>query len=361
MFRFAQTARKLAAAMALLALPAGAFADAGSSMHVRQVDVIDQGAPRGPTRVFSTLIPADWTTQGGVSWMGGCKLGPNTVWSASSPDQAYSIGFLPRESWGAGSHGRASGCHDGSFENAEQVTRAYLALNPNVRVTNLRFERPDHLREIVGLFDQQAKMMTAGSGRGHADGVVVRGRMTSEGKTHELTLIMVTQHTLFSFSDGWGGQIWNSSSSLVLAIGMTAPVGESTDDNMMLNLISSSVRWNPDWQQQVANWWAQVNNDQRETIMNISRINSRANAEIMDIITTGHAEREAIRDAGHERQVRAMRETDVWTASDGRVELPDTHNHVWELDDGTFVLTDDEFFNPTRDLSVGGSEIRRAQ
>ena len=362
MFRFAQTARKLAAALALLALPAGAFADAASSLHVRQVEVIDRGAPEGPTRVFSTLVPADWKTEGGIYWTGGgCELGPKTVWSASSPDEAYSIGFLPTTSWGAGSHGRASGCHDGNFENAEQAVRAYFALNPQVRVSNLTFERPDDLRPFVSQLDQMIRTTVAGMGQGRADGVLVRGRISAEGKTHEMTLIMVTTHTVFAFDDGWGGQYWNSNSNVILAIGMTAPVGEATEDVQAFELISNSMRWDQNWQRQVNAWWARVNRDNRETAAAISRINTETNAEIMDIITTGHANREAIRDAGHERQVRGIRETDVWTASDGRVELPDTHNHVWELDDGTFVLTDDEFFNPTRDLSMGGEEIRRVQ
>ena len=360
MIGFARIPRILAAAAALFCLPATSLAD--EALHLRRVDVIDRAAPEGATRAFSTLIPADWTTDGGIVWLpaSGCQQGPRTVWNASSADEAYSIAFLPTQTWGAGTYGRMSGCHDGHFETADQTARAYLGLTPDVRVNNLRFERPESLDQIVSQFDQMTKMMMQGVGNGHADGVIARGQVTAEGRTHDLTLLMITMHTVSAMPDGWGGQMWTSNTGVLIAIGMTTPVGESADHILAFNMIVGSLAYNPDWQRQTNAWWARKNRSDREHFAEMSRINTETNNEIMDIITTGHREREAIRDEGFQRQIEGIRETGTWQASDGRVELPDSHNHVWELDDGTFVLTDDEFFNPNRDLSVGGEEIQRS-
>jgi hypothetical protein len=45
----------------------------------------------------------------------------------------------------------------------------------------------------------------------------------------------------------------------------------------------------------------------------------------------------------------------------GTVELDHTYNHAWQLDDGSYVLTDDNFFEPYRDLGLSGERLQPVQ
>jgi len=42
----------------------------------------------------------------------------------------------------------------------------------------------------------------------------------------------------------------------------------------------------------------------------------------------------------------------------GSVQLDSSYNHAWQLNDGTYVLTDDPSFNPYRVFGQDGQQLR---
>ena len=68
-------------------------------------------------------------------------------------------------------------------------------------------------------------------------------------------------------------------------------------------------------------------------------------------------------DRSHEKTIQTIREVNTYIdpSSKERYELPDTHNNVWHLNDGTFILTDDIDFQPGRDLGIDGNRMEQAR
>jgi hypothetical protein len=47
-------------------------------------------------------------------------------------------------------------------------------------------------------------------------------------------------------------------------------------------------------------------------------------------------------------------------AGGSTVELPNHFRHAWKLKDGSYLLTDDANFNPSRDLRIDGQALKPA-
>lgn len=45
----------------------------------------------------------------------------------------------------------------------------------------------------------------------------------------------------------------------------------------------------------------------------------------------------------------------------GTVQLDNSYEHAWELDDGSYVLTNDPSFNPGANLGLSGSKLQKTQ
>jgi len=87
-------------------------------------------------------------------------------------------------------------------------------------------------------------------------------------------------------------------------------------------------------------------------------------SEIGDIINNGYKERQVMIDRGQESWSLMTREQEVYRdpmASGGQVELPNTYNHAWRLQDGTYMMTDNPNLNPNVDMGVNAERLQRAR
>ena len=86
------------------------------------------------------------------------------------------------------------------------------------------------------------------------------------------------------------------------------------------------------------------------------------NQEISNIIVGGYQRREAIRDAGHERFIDAIREVTPYQTPGGEtVKLPSFYEHVYTDNNGRYILHNDAGYEPNRDDAVNGVRWERIE
>ncbi len=113
--RLSLTAATLVFSSVVLAEPAG--------MHVRPVSLMDPSGFQKPMESASSLLPADWTYEGGIIWRihGECSRGYMMQWQAKSPDGLASITMYPTVGWRASTLQMPlpQDCMAGSFGSAD--------------------------------------------------------------------------------------------------------------------------------------------------------------------------------------------------------------------------------------------------
>ena len=78
--------------------------------------------------------------------------------------------------------------------------------------------------------------------------------------------------------------------------------------------------------------------------------------------TGAYAARDAASDRTHQATIDSIRGVERYHDPAGHtVQLDDTWNHAWSLDNGTYLLVDDPNFNPAVTLGVNGQELQRAR
>jgi len=174
---------------------------------------------------------------------------------------------------------------------------------------------------------------------------------------------------LLSGSEGWGksGGLRLKKVEIVDAQGFERPMTALTLLIPMEWQARGGVRWNAAAMCQTdgtrLEWTATgPGGFQAKGIADRAAMTSKANAEISQIIRDGEEYRQSVVDKSHEKWSRVIREVEVYDDPlEGRIELPNTYEHAWRLDDGSYWMSDDANFDPYRDLGLNGTELDRAE
>lgn len=198
--------------------------------------------------------------------------------------------------------------------------------------------------------------------RSFCDGAVLafECRYTHEGREWEELFMFGTSHMgLDSFV---GRQVWWT---IDPSISYRAPVGQLEASLPLLKALGDSLRITPQWAQKRAELQAQLNKialkvarDANKAAMERSRIISRHNREINDMIVKGYEQRQAIKDRTHERVINTIRGTEdyVIPGTNEYVQLPGYYEKVYTNSNGEYLLSSDHLYNPNTDPNVNSSQ-----
>lgn len=324
-------------------------------LRLRPVQILDSTGPFGPAVAYRTLLPDGWKAEGGVVWpsAGSCVSGPQLQWSAESADGGWSVAFLPLTSWGVSSDGIPFGCLNQDLADAEAVARVYARSLPDLKLTDLRFER---LPDMAPFVQQLSAGLVQLSGmRGWTDGGVLSATLTDpKGGRHDAGIFLVTQHIEMDNSQlsGVPGGARFGSTGLVIA--MSAPPGHGDDESPEIIAILQNLKVDPHWNQAVQKWREAQRPKKSGTGKSVAEINS----SILDDSMASFQRRGAMSDAGQSASVRGIWETQRYADTSGNpIELDMHYKHAWELDDGSVVQTDDALFNPMQTFGEAGTEL----
>ncbi|WP_424932910.1 hypothetical protein [Amaricoccus macauensis] len=339
----------------ILGLTGGAGAQ--GQLRMKPVDVIDAQGFGRPLVAFSLMVPHHWREQGGVVWgnFGGCnRSGYNFDWRSGLPDDSEGVAILPALSWQSQPGGP---CPQMQVSNARDFLATVAAQSiPGAQVIDYR-QRPDLLTEMQGVAGRQDYGSMAYETAVDAGEALIAfqqdGREMRASVIAQIMMWRLTTPEMYGLpgQDIRGGA---SNPGFVAA----APAGRL--NLQVAEAIRKSIRPGPEWQRQIAQHHAVLSRQNTQHASAMSRINSQASNEIMGIINDGYQQRRAIEDRGQRERVEAIRGVETYNdaVNGGTVQLDNTYEHAWQLDDGTYLLTNDSLFNPGVELGLDGQLLR---
>lgn len=329
---------------------------AGNQLHVKPVRIVDRAGPVGQLEAYRTLVPVDWNVEGGIQWnpANGCHKGGHLVWEAMSPDEGYSISFLPPVSWSASNRGAVGiGCLNMDLTDAEQMMRGYLQVAglPGAAVTGV--ERPADVTQMAQTM--MAPFLT-GSLPGQqrwVDAVVLKTRATLEGRDYDSAIIAISLHYQITTPDPLfpGNPMIARGGNAGLILALSTPVGKLEQGHPAFPVILQNLRANPAWNRAVAQWWARQNRRPGGS-------GSGGGQSVTDMMFESWQRRENLKDQGHASSVDSIWEVQPYKLPDGgEVKLSQDFNNAWILEDDTIVLTDDHLYNPLKERGQFGEQL----
>lgn len=338
------------------------------------VDATGFDKPMGAATMF---IPHGWRTEGGVFWARDfmCTNGYNFMWSASSPDGAMSLGIAPQTAWsyatGAAPASPRPGCPVLQISSARQyLEESVRKALPDARILDYR-DRPDLVGEIG--FQPQRIPNAMGEMQRWAEGGEVLYAFSRNGRDMrgvmaavvqfdrmitDMTQIYATDPTIVQMPDQGAMRMEQVSAFAHSAFFASAPNGQLKPS--YFEAMRRTLKPNPQWAAKITNHNLRIGAVAIEEGRKRADMINRSNAEIARIREeTWNAYQES-----SDRRVRefgeAIRGVETYADADapgGQVELSHSWDHAWRLNDGSYVLTDDPYFDPWRDLQMEGRQL----
>ena len=340
--------------------PAAASMPAGS-IRLERVEIYDRAGFEKALVAVTALLPSGWRSEGGVVWnpQAACGSGYQIDFRATSTDGMSGVHFFPAEAWEWNNTGTptGTGCLTLQIGSVREYLESTVAqARPGARVLEFR-PRPDIAAEFRAL--EQTTPMPMGESRTwveageveivyQADGVDVREVVASAATFN----LMRMQSMAPGFPDT---EYLNASTFTGFA--MRAPAGEL--NRKLAETIRLSAKATPDWSARIAQHNATIAGIQIKGARDRARITAETNEQIREM------QQDSWRryNESSDRNAREFSEyiRDVETYNDpfhgGTVELDSSYEHAWQLDDGSYVLTDDPSFNPYSATGQGGQEL----
>lgn len=337
---------------------------AAQTLHVQRVDILDRHGFDQTVPAASILVPVGWQDNGGIAWgiQDNCNhYGYNFSWFAAEPSGAAGVAVLPIVRW-VGQQQDYNACPILEVNSARQLLGLLAAeFVPGSRVLDYR-PRPDLLKE-AGLQNSRHD-----NGYGVVEQSVDAGEVLIafiDDNGHEM------RGVLSAAVIGWRSTFRGASYGMpdtVLSGGSNLPAflhfaRNGTLDFGLGETVRKTITPNRQWAQAIARHHYIIDKDRRQTAFNISQIYHDANQEINRIIHEGYQERSEIQDRIHREQIEAIRGVETFhdPINGGTVQLDNSFDQAWQLEDGTFVLTNDAFFEPWRDLGMDGDLLQVVQ
>ncbi|MEO8635674.1 MAG: hypothetical protein ABI587_10405 [Gemmatimonadales bacterium] len=355
--------------------PAAARPLPHGAVRVQRTEIIDRQGFEKPLVAATMLIPVGWRTEGGVEWTapGGCGPAHRYNWKATAPDGATGVQIIPEEKWLTSNYpDPGNTCLSAPITTTRQYLEWYVKRNrPNARVMDYR-PRPDLIEKYQAL----NRTDQSGGGaelRSWVDAGELLIAYQAGGRAVRETIGSIGFFIRNRFPQvGPGPAIETLQGSTAPGFSMRAPEGAL--DFKMAEALRKSL-------QPGAEWSARINraqNEQHRIAMESGRqmaeTNRRAAADRSAIIAQTGREINDIQmgtwRSQNESSDRTQRESiesirGVETYDDphfgGSVQLSNQYQHAWQLNDGSYVLTDDVNFDPSRDFGVTGQRLKRTQ
>lgn len=352
-----------ALAAASLAVASAAPAEAKSNkFQVKIEKIMDPTGFEKPMTAATLLLPADWKSEGGVIYdmNDQCLVAPKVNWMAKSPDGKSAIAYLPNFAWAQNNMGypNPQGCLSAGFGNAEQVAQYMVGRLPQGRVTGnekdpkvMRMFAPFNT-EIPG--DPYMKYWF--------DMTETRFTFREGGIEYEGIMSVLTIHTYMQsgqsmvYMTGMPPMETLTGNTLVVTA-YTAPKGEFNEG--IYRLAMTNYRVDPEWNRRNMQVMAKTRKVSMEEARKRSQIISDTYSDISDMSMDSWKRRQASSDYSQRETSEMIRGVETYNADTptGQIELPSGYDSAWQLNDGTFVVTDDTFYDPWRDSGQEGTRL----
>ena len=321
---------------------------AADNTRLKIVDIMDPSGFEKPLVAARSVVPADWSSQGGIVWnlQGECQRGFQMNWTAKSPDGKSSITMLPTQAWRANSIGLPipRDCINGMFESADQFAAAFVSQQQDGRV--LEVYRDEKLLAALSPlnYEQPGDPYT----KNWTDFISAQVSYTEKGEKMMAVMTMMTMHTHMVSGHSFGSPMQMSYGAAVMLTVYAAPEDEFENRLGEFHLFATNYRPGLEWQTRIAQHNRKMSGIAIEGARDRSEIISKTYSDISDSSMISWRKRNAMTDTGQREASEMIRGVETYGAdtSTGQIELPFGYDHAWQMPDETFVVTNDAFFEP---------------
>ncbi len=188
---------------------------------------------------------------------------------------------------------------------------------------------------------------------------------TQDDKPYEETVLMTWQYTVSL----WQGQVMGGNWSIGLMRSARGPAGTDYLNDPELMTIFRSAHNNPAWDAEMGKYWAELarirNQGARDRLAQSQAAHQKrmqTMTETSDIIMNGWKERNAARDASHERFIDSIHEVTPYQTPAGQtVKLPSFYDHVYTDGNGRYLLNNDSLYDPNTDPGMNQQSWQRIE
>lgn len=342
-------------------LPDGAY-------RVKRVEIIDRSGFERPMTAYTMMIPVDWQGEGGVVWgqnMGCGSGGYNTSYSASSADGRSGVQIIPSFTWVWNNFSgpqQGGGCPFVQIGGVQQYLQYLVSqTRPGAQIIDFR-PRADLAEPYKAL----ASNMPLGGGSEmrswvEAGEVLVSGNVNGAEIRETIAAVVYMNYSLMRDGTGMGADMQILSGSAMPAYAMRAPSGQL--DFAFAEMIRKTIRTAPEWGQRIARYNAKISATNRQGARARSDIIAKTGNEILDMQMDTWRKNSRSFDYTTRESSEAIRGVETYNDPyyGGTVDLDHSYDNAWQLNDGSYVLTNDAMFEPYRDLGIDGQRLEAAQ
>ncbi len=334
-------------AFALLAAWSAAAMSAQET-RLKAVQIMDPSGFEKPLVAASSVIPADWTSQGGIVWnlQGECQRGFQMNWNATSPDGKSAISILPTQAWRSNSIGLPipQDCIPGYFENAEQFVRAFVQQHTDGSVLEVHRDQT----VVAALAPLNYEVPGDPHTRSWTDFISAHVAYTENGENMQAVMTMMTLHTHSVSGHSFGAPMQQAYGAALMLTIFSAPEAEFDARLGEFHLFASNYRPGPEWEAKIAAYNLKMSGIAAEGAKDRSKIMSNTYSDISDSSMASWRKRNAMSDTGQRETSEMIREVETYGAntSSGQIDLPFGYDNAWQMPDDTFIVTNDAFFEP---------------
>ena len=350
------------AASIFVCLASGALAQ----QNVQETQIMDRHGFGRPLVAATVSIPKGWESEGGIVWsqnMSGCGPAPTHVnWRALAPDGIGMISLLPEEIWSG--HNlpvpTQSQCPNVRITDTKQFVLNFVQRHrPNARLLEYH-DRPDIMSKVNQQIEQmrQPNMYGSETHQWAGAGLALIGYQVNGEEVHELIGTGVI-FNLMRIPGIYPGEVQEYLTlSTLPGFSMRMPKGKL--DLKQAEFFRSSGKPSPEWQKLMAQHNAKIARINAKGAADRARITAETNREISDMqMGSWHRQQESS-DRNHREAIEAIRGTETYNdpSNGGTVELEYGYDKNYQLDDGSFVQTNDPFYDPYADTGQNATELQ---
>jgi hypothetical protein len=321
---------------------------------MKLAQVVDRNGFEKPIPSASLLVPADWQAQGATQWnpRDSCNT-VSTSFKAEGPDgRAFEV--FPEFNWKWADNTAAlkmdfaqkqqmgtHGCDVMPPMSAAEYLRKNVArVRPGAKVVST-----EPLPKALAGLQQQARAaeqqaMQYGL-RERIQPDLVRARLSYEGVEEWIVVKTVTVAIAGPFGTNY--------SCSAAAVAERAPAGQLESSEKLFDLIVSTIRVNPEWQQRMNNNAQAMQQIELKGVRDRSAILSKSAEDIRNIQRQGYEAQQQSQDrisAQYSENIRGV-ETYRNPSSGETIELSNQYGNAWVNNRGEYLLSDQPGFDPS--------------
>ncbi|MEP2943326.1 MAG: hypothetical protein ABJO72_05975 [Hyphomicrobiales bacterium] len=342
-----------------------AFSQQGGLRLVLQ-PIPDNNGFGAPTTAGYVLRPFNWNFEGGVVWgdQHRCTWGHGNSWRIKSADDLFGMGIIPHERW----------IYNNQNDPATVPASCGVLVPFAQRPQNVEM----YLYQALKKFPIQPENITfrtfplppqtPAPTRGNNNGLGQSARWYEAGR------LMFNFYINGTLMEGHLGAIVEFEHYTTPSLGLENGIGYSLGaeyryapaghyNESFFTALSNSHKQVPEYIQVIQQHNAGINQKDNQGLFQRGQILHQANQDVLAIIHQGWQNRQRILQRSANEYIKGIWEVESYIDpnSGGVVNLDQGFDNAWALDDGSYFLSEDPFFDPARDLGINGQRLQRAQ